>query len=283
MNEQNPNSPIPPQPPGRPSGVGATPPRIPPGSWAGYQAAPEPLGTNPVERTPIQGVIGAVEAILRQPRRVMFQMKQPNAGGLIISLLAIAVVCSLVYGVVVGTFSGAQQYWAAPVKIACGMLISALICLPSLYIFACLSGSQARLAEMFGLVAGLMALLTVLLIGFAPVAWVFSESTHSVVVMGSLHLAFWFVAAIFGLRFLHAAFCHLNAKTSGGFQVWVAIFLLVALQMTTALRPLVGKSDRFLPAATEKKFFVQHWLDCVATDPTWNETPPKAPRQDAQN
>ncbi len=282
MNEQNPNPSTPPEPPSRPSGASGSPPRIPPASWTAYSGALEPLGANPVERTPIQGVIGAVEAILRQPRRVMFQMKQPNAGGLITSLLIIAIVCSLVYGVVVGNFSGAQQYWAAPLKIACGLLISALLCLPSLYIFACLSGSQARLAEMFGLVAGLLALLTVLLIGFAPVAWVFSQSTQSTVVMGSLHLAFWFVAAVFGLRFLHAAFCHLNAKSSGGFQVWVVIFLLVALQMTTALRPLIGKSDKFLPAATEKKFFIQHWLDCFSTDPAWRETPATAPRQDAQ-
>jgi hypothetical protein len=278
MNEQNPNpagGPL--EVPSRPSSASLPPPMIPSGPPAPYPGAPSPLGASPAEQAPIRGVLGAVEAILRQPRRVMFQMKQPNAGGLIASLLTIAIICSLVYGVVVGTFSGAQQYWAAPVKIACGMLISALICLPSLYIFSCLSGTQARLAEMFGLVAGLLALLTVLLIGFAPVAWVFSQSTQSLVVMGSLHLAFWFVAAIFGLRFLYAAFRHLNAKSYGGFQVWVVIFLLVAMQMTTALRPLLGRADRFLPAATEKKFFIQHWMDCLQ-----GEQPAATPRQDAQ-
>ena len=118
MNEQSPNPPTPPGSPGHPAAASGSPPRIPPGAWAAHPAPLEPLGTSPIERTPIQGVIGAVEAILRQPRRVMFQMKQPNAGGLIASLLGIALVCSLVYGVVVGTFSGAQQYWAAPVKIA---------------------------------------------------------------------------------------------------------------------------------------------------------------------
>ena len=57
-------------------------------------------------------------------------------------MLLITVVCSLVYGVVTGTFSGGTQLWAAPIKIAGGLLISAAICLPSLYIFTCLSGSQ---------------------------------------------------------------------------------------------------------------------------------------------
>jgi hypothetical protein len=33
------------------------------------------------------------------------------------------------------------------------------------------------------------------------------------------------------------------------------------LQMTTALRPLVGTSTTFFPA--EKKFFIAHWGDCL--------------------
>jgi hypothetical protein len=122
------------------------------------------------------------------------------------------------------------------------------------------------LVEVLGLVAGLLALMAVLLVGFGPVAWVFSQSTRSIGVMGALHLGFWLVSAVFGLRFLHAGFGHLGAKTNSGFQVWVAIFLLVALQMTTALRPLVGTSDRFLPSANEKKFFIAHWLDCLNSE-----------------
>jgi len=31
--------------------------------------------------------------------------------------------------------------------------------------------------------------------------------------------------------------------------------------MTTALRPILGRSDTFLPR--EKKFFVAHWLDTL--------------------
>jgi hypothetical protein len=140
-------------------------------------------------------------------------------------------------------------------------MISAGICLPSLYLFTCLSGSQARLIEVGGLLAGLLMLMTILLIGFAPVAWIFSQSTESLAWMGTLHLIFWFVATLFGVRFMKAGFSHANAKSHAGLNVWIVIFLLVALQMTTALRPILGKSDTFFP--TEKKFFVGHWLDCL--------------------
>src|SRR5207247_11295105 len=142
----------------------------------------------------------------RRRRRVVFQLRHPGAGRLIAAMLTVSVVCGLIYGVIAGTFSGGTQLWAAPVKIVGGLLISALICLPSLYIFSCLSGSQARLIEVFGLVAGLLLLMTVLLIGFAPVAWVFSQSTESVAAMGALHVAFWFISTCFGSLFLTAGF-----------------------------------------------------------------------------
>jgi hypothetical protein len=245
MNDSNP---IPPQ---IPPHIPAAPPPVNP--------AGGPLGENPEERAAIRNGFGVIEAILRQPRRVMFQLRQPEAGRLILAMVGIAIVCSLVYGVVVGTFAGNRQLWAAPVKIAGGLLVSALICLPSLYIFACLSGSQARLAEIFGLVTGLVMLMTILLIGFAPVAWLFSQSTESVAWMGALHLMFLGISTAFGLRFLEAGFAQSKAGSNLGLRTWVIIFVLVVLQMTTALRPLVGTAPTFLP--TEKKFFVSHWGD----------------------
>jgi len=240
-----------------------TPPLIPQPAPAGVpaaQGAPAPPVADPEDLAPIPNVFAAIESILRQPRRVMFQLRQPGSARLIAAMLFTSVVCSLIYGVIVGTFSGGVQLWAAPVKVAVGLLISALICLPSLYIFACLSGSQARLFEVVGLVAGLLLLTTVLLIGFAPVAWVFSQSTESVAAMGALHVAFWFISTCFGIRFLNAGFAQ-QSRSGDGLKVWTVIFLLVMAQMTAALRPIVGTADTFMP--TEKKFFVTHWLDTL--------------------
>jgi len=218
---------------------------------------PVPPGVQP---EPIQGVIGVVEALLREPARVRWQLGQPSQGRLLGALIAIATLCGGVYGVVVGAFSGGVQYWAAPLKIALGMLASGVICLPSLYIFSCLTGSRARLAEVAGLLVGLLALTTILLLGFAPVAWVFSQSTQSVAGMGALYLIFWIIATWFGGRFLMAGFS--NNKAAGSvISIWMVIFVLVCLQMTTTLRPIVGTAPTLLTA--EKKFFVAHWGDCL--------------------
>ena len=218
-----------------------------------------PLGEHPDDREPITNPIVAVEALLRQPRRIMYQLRQPGAGRLVLWMTVVAILCALVYGVVVGTFSMREQLWAAPVKVALGLLISGIICLPSLYIFTCLSGSHARLIEVCGLVAGLLTLMTILLIGFAPVAWLFSTSTQSITWMGVLHLVFWLISTFFGLRFLENGFSHSRARSTAGLNTWIIIFVLVVVQMTTALRPLIGTADTFLP--TEKKFFISHWGD----------------------
>jgi len=239
-----------------------TPPAtVPPINIAPVAPPAAPPGPIPEEQAPIGGLTDAFESLLRRPRRVMCQLRQPDAGRLIRLLLTLTLGCAAIYGLVAGTFSGGTQLWAAPVKIAGGLLGAALICLPSLHIFACLGGSPARLSETAGLVSGLLALMTILLVGFAPVAWVFSQSTESVAAIGALHLVFASVALFFGLRFLVAGFAGLGVQSRAGLNVWIVVFLLVLLQMTTALRPIVGTGDTILP--TQKKFFVVHWTDCL--------------------
>jgi hypothetical protein len=223
----------------------------------------------------IKGLFSAVEALLREPYRVVFHLGQPGGGWLALSLFVIAAVCGLAYGFVTGTFSGGTQLWAAPLKISGGLLFTGLICMPSLYIFACLKGAQAQVTEIAGFVGGLLAILTVLLIGFAPVIWLFSQSTDSLPLVSLLHVAFGLAACYFGLRFVNAGFSHFGMPAEKSYSrytpsggpisapsFWKVIFVLVALQMTTALRPIVGTADTFLPE--KKQFFVKHWAECAS-------------------
>ena len=239
-----------------------TPPQLPPQ----MQYNPTPPADDPADREPINGLFAAIESILRQPKRVHHALRQAGAAGVIGSMVLIAIVCALIYGVVVGTFSRGPQLWIAPLKIAGGMLVAGVICLPSLYIFACLSGSRARLSEMAGLVAGMLLLTTLLLVGFSPVAWLFSESTNSLGWMGFLHLMFWAIATIFGMRFLSAGFAGTQARSNAGLNVWAVIFVLVCLQLTAALRPIIGTDKDVFSGATEKKFFIKHWSDELGRD-----------------
>jgi hypothetical protein len=221
------------------------------------------------EGVPIDGPAACVEALLREPGRVMAQLSGAGGRRIVVILLGIALVCSLIYGLIVGLFSGGEQIYYAPIKIALGLLLSSLICLPSLYIFAALGGSKAGLADVLGLLAGLLALSSIMLIGFAPVAWIFSESTESLAMMGALHFGFWFISVYFGLRFLNAGFRRTEMRSSEGVSVWMIIFVIVALQMTTTLRPLLGTAPSALPE--EKRFFLAHWAEVLRVSPNWDK------------
>lgn len=218
------------------------------------------LGVTVEEQQPISGILEAAEAVLRQPRRILFQIGE--GGGVTLLLYGLSILGLIAYGLVVGSFSGGEQWWAAPTKIAGGLVISSLICLPSLYVFSCLAGSHASIRQIIGLVGGLLAVMTLLLIGFAPVAWVFSQSTESVTTMGILHLLFWGIAMYFATAFFQTGFRELVAAKDGSvLKVWLMVFVVVVLQMSTALRPIIGTSDSYLP--TDKRFFLGHWLQSV--------------------
>ncbi len=90
------------------------PPQIPPQNPVTNPPPPpnelRSLGDDPAERVPIANALAAIEALLRQPRRLLFQLRQPKAGKLIGEMIFITLGCSLVYGVVAGTFSGGRKY-----------------------------------------------------------------------------------------------------------------------------------------------------------------------------
>ena len=224
------------------------PPRIP-----GHLAF-EPM---PEGRSPIL----VLEALLKYPGKIIHELQNNWRAPLAIWLLILALLGTATYGVVVGSFSGGTQMWIAPTKLALGTLLSVLICLPSLYIFACLGGIDARLRTVSGVLLAAVGLSALLLIGFAPVAWIFSQSTDSVAFMGALHLALWAIGIGFGLRLIGAMGRLLGGSAASQMKLWSLIFIVVCLQMTTTLRPIIGTSTHFLPG--EKKFFLAHWFETM--------------------
>ncbi|MDB6079897.1 MAG: ABC-type transport system, permease component [Akkermansiaceae bacterium] len=245
----------PPPPPSRPPfSPSLTPEPLPPESEQPPTAAePSPL-TGPLDAKKI------FDALLRSPKALVDRLAEPGHGatGPLVAILLFSIVA---YGIVLGSFAMGMQLWAAPAKIAAGLLISATICFPSLYIFFSLAGSRITAGHLASTMAAMLALGGLLLLGFAPAIWIFTQATDSFGFMGMLALAPWFVALYFGSRFLFHAARATGATSNGPIHLWGVIFLLVTLQMTTSLRPILGRSDRFL--TDEKRFFLQHWFSSL--------------------
>ncbi len=214
------------------------------------------------------GFGGLMFRLLRQPAALMSDSKggEPAMG-----LFLFTVISALAYGVVVGSFSSGSMIWKVPLKLLWGLVASAAICTPSLYVFSVLAGATIQARQLLRLVGGLLAVSTLLLLSMAPVAWVFSESSSSVGFVGFLHWSFWLLSILFGLRLLRTCSRALGATHVIPFMAWSVIFLLVVFQMATALRPWLGKPSGNAPH--EKLFFLNHWSKVI--DAPANLAPPE--------
>lgn len=225
--------------------------------------APIPTKRKPHEMAPMEGGTGmgaSIASLLKSPGSILFELTNGGrTGRLAVSLWIVTMLGLLAFGAVTGSISGGQQWWAAPVKITGGLLFAALICLPSLYIFAALSGMALRLNAIAGMLLSTTGLTALLLAGFTPLVWVFGQSTGSISFMGGLLLVIWLFSLLFGMNLLMKCARALGMTDGMHLWIWCFMFLLVTLQVSCALRPIVGTAETLLPK--EKKFFLQHWAD----------------------
>jgi hypothetical protein len=237
---------------------GATPPNPPvfPSTGAARSVDRQAIDETPMGNQPSMREL--FEALLRRPRDLAQVFDGPAFGGLLVKLLGIASVSLLVFGFVLGCFSRHEQLWAAPLKVLSGMLFAALICYPSLYVFSTLAGARFSPKALLLCLAGSLALGGMLLLGLAPALWIFVESTTSFGFIGFLAVAAWGVAMFFALRFIKACAGSGGGVSNGPVVVWSVLFLLVTLQLSTTLRPILGRSDKFIQVE-EKRFFLEHW------------------------
>ena len=121
-----------------------------------------------------------------------------------------------------------------------------------------------------------MGIMIVLLVGFSPVLWVFARSSDSEPFFGALVLLTWLVSYGFGARFLFRALGGDDGMKKGPMRIWLGMFLLVSLQLSTSLRPLIGTSGKKF--TTEKRSFLVHWgMEISGIEPIPEVQPAEAP------
>jgi hypothetical protein len=204
---------------------------------------------------------GYLDALLKTPNRLTSDIQERNAVSALYALGTLAIGGLLCYGFITGLFSGGMQLLWSPLKVLAVVLGSSLLCLPSLYIFVALAGIEVKPIQLIAHGSAGLALSSILLVGLAPVLFLFSVSTESLVFMGVLHLLLWSVAGSAGAQRFLKALGYLRSKNSGYPVLWLWIFTLVLLQMSTTLRPILGSSEDLF--SSEKQFFILHWLDVL--------------------
>jgi hypothetical protein len=195
---------------------------------------------------------GVLDALLRRPAALL----EADASGARkwIALIAIGGVAST--GALMASWSGGLQLAIVPMKLVALTAVAAIVCLPSLHVLSALSGARQSASETASALSMGMALAAVIAVALAPIAWVLSAATDSLPLVGTLYLCVFLVATGLGLRLVRRAMASSTGAAVRGLGAWSFLFVLVALQLATTLRPLVGPFDGAL--VHERTFFLEH-------------------------
>lgn len=168
-----------------------------------------------------------------------------------------ALAATAIYGLAAGTFAGGASVIEAGLKGPLVVLVTFLLCAPSLWVFSSLAGVHWT-AKAFGTVlASVAGLAGLVLLGLLPVAWLFSASSRYLGFVTVVHFVCWTVALGLGGSYLKRALALLGGR--GGAGLWTILALAVSLQVTTVLRPLLWREPEAALFTSEKLFFLEHF------------------------
>ena len=182
----------------------------------------------------IAGVLGNPEGVIRQ----ICASHRLGAQGVFLLLLALG--GTALYGFGAGCFVDWRVALLDAAKAGGVALFGYLLCLPTLYVFASIAGCRVGFAQLAQIGLVVLSGIGCILAALAPVLWLFAVSTESAALFVLLSFALVFVAVALGARTLGGAVKAQAVNSSTGLSAWFAIFLVVALQAITLVRPMLS-------------------------------------------
>ena len=201
----------------------------------------------------IAGVLGNPEGVIRQ----ICASRRLGAQGAFLLLLALG--GTALYGFGAGCFVDWQVALLDAAKMGGIVLFSYLLCLPTLYVFASIAGCRVGFVQLSQIGLVVLSGIGCILAALAPVLWLFAVSTESAALFILLAFMLVIVAVALGARTLGGAVKAQAVNTTTGLSAWFIVFLVVALQAITMVRPMLS------PIGAEREpvgkcFFLSHFF-----------------------
>jgi hypothetical protein len=184
----------------------------------------------------------------------------------IVSLFLCSSLFLALYGGIIGSTNGALQMLSSAFKLPALYLLTLLICLPTLYFFDIIFGSKRTFGQYLALLMASMAMISVMLFGFAPVTLFFRLSILDYRFFILLNLIVLSLTGVIGVKFFYRSMISLMEKESESLpnrhkliKAWLFLYGFVGSQLGWTLRPFFGAPD--LPFSLfreiESNFFVE--------------------------
>lgn len=213
------------------------------------------ITVEPQEVNAPRGALGDLNELLKQP--VALIRRTHRGGAAPVRLLLGGLVCFALYGLAAGSLEGGASLALAAFKVPLIIIVTFLLCLPSLYVFGAMSGADWTGRRLLTVLSGFTATLGLMMVALLPISWLFSVSSRYLASAVWIHFFLWVLALAFGWRFLRVALRESGAQ--GGLFPWLVLFLFVSLQVATVLRPVLIWDEGRTALFTEgKMFFLEH-------------------------
>lgn len=206
---------------------------------------PEPFDSD-VLRHGLIGRLSVVSALLRFRDTVGQDLATGrNLAGYLTSLFIATLLFTAGYGAVLGMFQPGLQTLFAALKLPVVVLGTALLCIPTFYVFNSILGSTLNFRQTVALVLVMTAAVATILAAFAPIAWFFTVSAGTEGFLLVLHFAVFAIALLYSQRLLSALRALLQSATGSPsvsrlfLTLWLALVAVVGTQMAWNFRPFL--------------------------------------------
>jgi hypothetical protein len=167
-------------------------------------------------------------------------------------LIALIVVFSMAYGLVMGSFTAegglrAKQMLYSSLKMPLLLLVTFAISLPSFFVLNTLLGMRDDFAQAVRSIAATQAGLTIVLASLAPITAVWYASTAKYQPAILFNAAMFTVASVAAqvlLRRLYRPLTEKDARHRLLLRLWLVIYAFVGIQMGWLLRPFIGHPNQ---------------------------------------
>jgi hypothetical protein len=186
----------------------------------------------------------------------------------IFGLLISSTVFFAIYGAILGASSTWMQCLVSAIKLPALYLLTLIICFPTLYFFNVMFGSKRTFEQYLVLLMTAMAMISILMFGFAPVSLFFLLSTSDYNFFLLLNVAIMAITGFLGVSFIYQGMHFLSEEDAEGKEIrlnilrfWLGLYGFVGTQLGWTLRPFFGSPGRAfeLFRNRESNFYLSVW------------------------
>ncbi|MGB7711272.1 MAG: actin-binding WH2 domain-containing protein [Microcoleus sp.] len=186
----------------------------------------------------------------------------------IFGLLISSTVFFAIYGAILGASSTWMQCLVSAIKLPALYLLTLIICFPTLYFFNVMFGSKRTFEQYLALLMTAMAMISILLFGFAPVSLFFLISSTNYTFFLLLNIAIMAITGFLGISFFYQGMQSLSEEDGEGKEIrlnilrfWLGLYAFVGTQLGWTLRPFFGSPGKAfeLFRNRESNFYLSVW------------------------